>query len=138
VGDRDELGRAKYAAFTGAVQLRGAMFGKDACLVRRDTWAHDDLAGPMRTRIKNALIVGLTVLAIALWMAAYWYEAGRQVEAWEKAQEFNDFDRWASTLLWSPLLAAWEQLSSAEWEGGFRAAFYLRTTIELQTEWQIF
>lgn len=37
VGDRDELGRAKYAAFTGAVQLRGAMFGKDACLVRRDT-----------------------------------------------------------------------------------------------------
>jgi hypothetical protein len=41
------------AAPTGAFQLRGAMFGKGACLMRRDSWTYDDLVGKSRSGNKN-------------------------------------------------------------------------------------
>jgi hypothetical protein len=47
----------------------------------------------MHTRKEKALIAGLSALLIAIWIAALWYNAGHELEAWEKAQEFNDFDR---------------------------------------------
>jgi hypothetical protein len=47
----------------------------------------------MRARSKKALIVGLSALLIAIWMAAHWHEASRRKASWEKAQEFNDFAR---------------------------------------------
>jgi hypothetical protein len=48
----------------------------------------------MPTWIRNALLVALSALLFATWLAAaLWYDAGRDGEGWEKAQTFTDFDR---------------------------------------------
>jgi hypothetical protein len=51
--DGDVLRGAEYAAFTGALQLRSAMFGKHPCAMKRGRWTHDDLAGESRPGNKD-------------------------------------------------------------------------------------